>query len=198
MSAVPSDQDRSVAQYSYVTVRTRIKKRADSSSLFILQDGDSDNLYLSYRGYLKALDPVTRTVVLCYIKDEEVVETVFIFGHNIISVECECDEKNLIPPHIVKRTIEDQSKKLLVACPFFLNLDASSNLTEEDLKQRKDKIISCIKANRIPVALDRLDETIVIADSVKIKPPYAHDSNFICPTRLILKRIKAIVGDCCD
>lgn len=198
MSMSKPDPPGKVDLFRYVLVETKIRRKGELSLPLVWQrlDGNFDDAHLSYTGYLKALDPISGSVAICDIVDEQVTHSMLIFGHNIASISYK-DDENLLQPASVKDIIETHNVRLLSDCPFFMNENLGPMPSEENLAKRKDRIIEFIKANRISVAFNELDRSITVAESVIIKPPYKRDSDFICPTKLIKRRIKTIIDDYC-
>lgn len=174
-------------QYHHVRVATTVRKASDfdpqKSFPFVVRNQSSDKLV--YVGYLKALDPISKSAILCQIENSEITKNIIILGHCIEEINLS-EENDLIPPCDVRRIVElEQSQK-------FTN-HSSHSLTDQEVKDRRDEIVGWLRKLRIPANVDAITNEVIVADSVRIRPPYESATNYICPTRIVLSRIKRIV-----
>ncbi|GIY32743.1 AD domain-containing protein [Caerostris extrusa] len=108
----------------------------------------------TYEGWLKCVDPLTGNLILVL---ENLKETVLIMSKAIISLEVikEANEN-------VKNVIQHEEK-----CP---------EEFEDNLCERKKRLISWIKANRLPFEEVEESDEIIICDTITVKPPYTAES----------------------
>lgn len=181
--------------YHHVEISTTIKiniKAQEVRMEFLLVD---DNLLyneqrLVYTGYLKALDPITKCAILCVIDCDTVTNNILILGQVIEKIELS-RKTDTIPVSKVEQTIQRDTLKRQASHPYFAHRKYS--ITKEELQRRRDNILEWLLRNRIPATINENGQEIIIADSVKLKPPYEESNDFICPTRVVMKRIKQIV-----
>lgn len=185
-----------LTRFQHVRVITTIRRSHDYESGFCDKTGsqeerDEDSNLLTYAGYLKAIDPITKSVVLCKIDSEEVTGNILILGHNVArvtpSLTAQIAEKDL-----VQRIVEEDTKKKLSQHPYFRD-KSDDKLDPLEVLERQSSILKWMERNRIPASVDKVRDEIIIAGDVRIRPPYERESDYICPTRLILKRVKSIV-----
>lgn len=178
-------------QYHHVIVSTNVERSKNCSIKFVKTSSEPGEK-LEFFGYLKVVDPISKSAILCQIKEETVVDNILILGHVIIDIQLsgELDE---IPTDNVSRIVQQASQTKIQTHPYFAR-NTTDRHTSEDLIRRKREIIDWLKRNRIPVEQDCANNAdLLIADSVRLKPPYQYDSDYICPTRIVLKRLKHIV-----
>lgn len=175
--------------YHHVKVKTKVNKPAEFvSNEFFYSDDRFKNLI--YTGYLKALDPITKSAILCIIDNKAVTKNILILGHIIDKIQLS-HEENAIPTIEVQQILQADTQLRQAGHPYF-NQKASP-ITEEEQHKRRDEILSWLAKNRIPAVLDEATDDIIVADSVRIKAPYEDATDYSCPTRVVLKRIKQIV-----
>lgn len=182
-------------QYCHVRLQTNITRGGDFTSPFLYSSIHShpDTKLLHYRGYLKFFDPETASIFLCNIKDKQVVDNILIFGHTIKSIEADEYDDLLLDPEEVEAIINADTDKRIVNNQFFNKNINRTTLSESELNSRQNEIVSWLRINRIPIRIDEVTGDLIVAEMIKIKPPYEFDSDYVCPTRLILKRMKNIV-----
>lgn len=176
--------------YCYVDVRTHIERSHGYKSTFCnripnLPNEQEKNLI--YTGFLKAFDPLTKSVILCNIEESTLTDNILILGRHIVSIAKSSIETPKFTRDEVQSVINSATSLSSAEYPYL----QCSNLDETELSEKCDKIVEWLKKNRIPV--ERRGNNIVVAENVKIKPPYEHATDYICPTRTILERLKRIV-----
>jgi hypothetical protein len=178
--------------FKRVDVETNVKKSKDFSSDFSSHDGKQ----LIFTGYLKTVDPISHSVILCQpdTDDKSIAKNILILGQNICDVRSTLDSnpKSLTEVDL-KALITNEHAIKLGNHPYFYKSAARQNLTEQELIATQAKVISWFKKYRIPIVLDDQSQELIVADCVRIRPPYEHETDYICPTRVVLKRIKYIV-----
>lgn len=189
--------------YTRVDVVTSIKKTRDFESPFLQTSQDKNkpednNLIhnqLVYTGYLKVIDPITTSTILCSIEETNVTNNILILGNNICDIRPspKCDNLVELNSLEVRKIIELDSERKLSNHPYFYRPQSKSSLTPEETARRGEKILAWLKENLIPAKINEDTNEIVIAESARIRPPYEHESDYICPTRIVYKRIKRII-----
>lgn len=193
--------------YNHIDVITTIKRGRDFQSEFLREckisancDDNSDqnkSHELVYTGYMKAIDPLTKSIILCTIEDNQITNNILILGHNIYNIQLSAvnnNPNNVVPPSEVKQIIEtDTSAKIANHSFFYRPENTKISLSKDELIERRDEILDWLKKNRIPVSINKETNEVIIADSVRVRAPYEHESDYICPTRIVLKRIKQII-----
>lgn len=183
--------------YHHVEISTTIKINIGAQDVrteFLFVD---DNLLhneqkLVYTGYLKALDPITKCAILCAIDCDTVTNNILILGQVIDKIQLSCSS-DTISASEVEQTIQKDNLSRQANHPYFVQKKSST--TKEELQNRRDDILEWLSRNRIPATLNEDGEEIIIADCVKLRPPYEESTDFICPTRVVMKRIKQIVDN---
>lgn len=175
--------------YNHVNVVTTIKRTDDFQCPF----ASLHNQMLIYSGYLKVIDPLTKSTILCSIDSQKriVTNNLFILGHTISEIQLSdiASRTAALDVQDVQHIIETDTATKTLSIPYFKRV----LLDEEELNQRRQEIFDWLKKNRIPVDLNPMNNEIEIAKSVRIRAPYEHESDYICPTRIVLSRIKSIV-----
>lgn len=186
-------------QYHHVNVITSIREGRDLKSEFtqsnfksIKPDDKIDN-HVVFVGYLYIIDPITKATILCLIEEEKVVKNIIISGHSIFQIIASSDN-NTLPSNEVKRIIA-RDRKLKSEAHQHSITDSTS---DEEILRRRDSIVTLLSSHRIPIRVEPESNVIVVADSARLKPPYKHEFDYICPTRIVLKRIKHLVDSICD
>lgn len=183
--------------YHHVNIITKLKKSSHFKSDF-LDYSDCDNNHgvqqnLVFSGYLKTIDPISRSVILAIIDttNNTVKSNILILGQNIDTISKSSGD-SLIPKKVETIFKLDNLNKL-ASHPYYKRDTTKYQLTDEELVDLQNEIISWLKKNRIPVEFDQLTNNIIVNDIVRIKAPYEHITDYICPTRIVLKRIKHII-----
>lgn len=186
------------AIYQKVIVVTNIKK-GHESGLNSMPEAvksfiDPSPGLLTYEGYLKAVDPLSASIILCSIDDrtKSISHNVLILSHVITDI---------IPRHgtskieasVVEEIVERERSSALAGHPYFHRTGVKQTVTDEELRCIQESITSLFQRYRVPIRLEKSNQELIIADSVRVKPPYNHESDYICPTRVILQRIKHMV-----
>lgn len=154
----------------------------------ITTTADSPN----FVGYLKAFDPISRSVIVCKVEDSEVIENVIILGQHIIRVELINPEDSILACE-VQKVVESDTLRRLSKVPFLRLNTSCSLLSKEELEHRRNDIQAWLIKNRIPVKVDSSSGDIIIADSVRVRSPYENTTDYTCPSGTVLKRFKHIV-----
>uniref|UniRef100_A0A6G1SDS3 AD domain-containing protein n=1 Tax=Aceria tosichella TaxID=561515 RepID=A0A6G1SDS3_9ACAR len=185
--------------YTHVNVETNIKKSKDFTSDFLLHSKHldestiPDKRRLTFTGYLKAIDPISHSVILCQIEREtRSINNILILGRNICDIHQSTSDPD--QDYLSKEDVANYCDNYVSSLnnhPYFCK--PSTSLTSQELIESQTRIVSWLKKYRIPIELDEKSQELVVAECVRIKPPYKHESDFICPTRVVLKRIKNIV-----
>lgn len=179
--------------YHYVKVSTNIKRSSEFKSNFSPSiDCDIETSLLIYTGYLKVIDPISKSIILSLIDIPNgiVMNNILILGQHVREVTKLEDNGN---HELVRDILERDSCEKVANHPYYKRNSSRLVLSKGELKLRQDEILSWLKLNRIPSKLDASSEDLVIADSVRIKPPFEHKSDYICPTGVILKRVKHLI-----
>ena len=192
--------DSSVAKqllYSYVDVVTTIGAGLRLDSKFLSANAQQQQS-LIYSGYLKAFDPVTSSSILCLIEDNIVRRNLIVLGCNIIDIIPSLTTVNKLSPTEAGAIIELDSQTKAARHPFYQRTSQSGaglvTLEGETLVEVRDEIVDWLKVNRLPVSVDEQTHEIQVAGSIRINPPYEHETDFVCPTRVVFKRIKHIIS----
>lgn len=176
--------------FSHVTVETLVKRSNDFTSDFSSGNADSEET-LCYNGHLKAADPISGSVVLCDIDREtnRVIKSIMIIGNVIDNVKP--SSQICIPKEIVLRAIELERQCLARAPYFRKNLQ---DLTRDQIIERRDEIMSWLQSCFVHVEHDDSTNEISISSTkIRVRPPYERDSDYICPTRIVLQRFKGLI-----
>lgn len=182
-------------QYQHVKVVTNVKNIGELKSVFVNhveEKQKSDNNYLILQGYLKVVDPITISTILVHIEDEKVKENIIILGRNITRISLS-EKLDVIASDKVKTIVELDTALKRENLPFFKRDYAIHSLSSEEVIKRKDLIVKWLRDNRIPCTFDSNSNEIIIAEKIRLNAPYEHITDYACPTRIILKRIKHIV-----
>lgn len=178
--------------YHHVIVLTKVNRAKDCSINF---DGTSEKLgkVLEFTGYLKVVDPISKSVILCQIKDEFIVNNALILGHVISSIQVST-MLDAIPTSVVSKIIQEDSSIKFEAHPYFEGRRKNQLLSSEVINRRGDEIIEWLRKKRIPARRDCVDNSIIIADSVRLKSPYESPCDYTNHKNMVvLKRLKNIV-----
>lgn len=187
--------------HHHVIVKTTVKRGPDFISPFALSNQQANNNKntsetLQFAGYLKVLDPISNSAILCLIDDDyHIKENLLILGQNIDLIEPSQSSQETLSVARVRDIIETDSAKKLSSLPFFqrLNNKDELNINKEEISKKGREIADWLSANRIPHQLNADTFEIIIGEMARLRPPYEHESNYICPTRIMLKRIMHIV-----
>lgn len=175
--------------HNHVKVVTKIKKSRDFDSSFPY---DLQTRNLVFIGYLKAFDPITKSVVMCTVEDNIITENLLILGHLIDRIEL-YERSDTVSTQDIQRLVFEDTEQRLSKHPYFERKKVITLLTAEEVTKKRDEIVSWLTKLRIPNQVNAKNNDIIIADDVRIKVPYEHISDYICPTRIVLKRIHHIV-----
>lgn len=183
--------------YRHVEVVTNVRKSQDLVSKFTPQQNNDDRL-LTYSGYLKSFDPITNSSILCLIEYDVVMNNILVLGTHIIDIRlsANCDAIYLSPIEVC-HIIEHDSLTKVARHSYFQrspSSDAIEILANKDLlTKRHNEIIAWLKENRVPADLNYETDEIIVAGCARIKPPYEKDSDYICPTAIVLRRLKCLI-----
>lgn len=180
--------------FKFVTVRTNIRRTKDFESDFSIDkpefpNGTNNQTLLTYSGYLKAFDPITKSAILCSIENNKVINNILILGHSIDQIQLKQNDKYC---NEARQIIEADSIEKSSQHPYFHRPGVNS-ITDEELLKRREDIISWLKKNRIPMEVNQDTSEIIIAESARVRPPYEHEIDYICSTRIVLTRLKHII-----
>lgn len=174
--------------YTSVKVITKLQRSDNLKSSFLCELDVQNKLI--YCGYLKAYDPLTKSIILCHIKNDKVTDNILILSHavdTIISNESDKDQ-GLDHTRVEAIIISDLANK----CKY--NLERKTvELSDEDSVKKASDIIDWLSKNRIPAHVEEGSNEIIIADDIRVLSPYKDIQDYKCPTRIILKRIKTII-----
>lgn len=177
--------------YHHVSVLTTVRQTKDCSINYTTIS-DEPGEFLEFTGYLKVVDPISKSVILCQVEEGTIVNNVLILGHVINTIQIST-KPDSIPVSVVSGIIQKDSLTKLKAHPYSKGEAANSLVKSETIDKREEAIIKWLKKNRIPAKYDGVNSCILIADCVKLKPTYQFLSDYICPNRIVLKRLKHIV-----
>ena len=147
---------------------------------------------LSYSGYLKTCDPITKTVILCYPSEDRqsIRKSLIIHGNHIDNLVPSENETQLSPSDIETLIEKDYLERL--ADNNIHNCHYNSKPSPQ-VPERGEKLYQWLLENRLPVKFDYDTKNIHISDCIKIMAPYTRDSDYITPNRIVLKSVKKIV-----
>lgn len=183
--------------YHLVEVTLTVKISGQHKSLFVAPsttlgiEKDCDPK-LIYRGYLKAYDPVSKSVILCLIQDGLMLENMMVLGYYIDKLRIS-GQPSALSPQDVQNIIEQNLSSKYTHNSKSVHDGLSQSNQDPGLVERSDRTLQWLLKNRIPARLEPSDGSIIIADSVRLKSPYKSSSDYVCPNRIVLKRIKRIV-----
>ncbi|XP_015790831.1 gem-associated protein 6-like [Tetranychus urticae] len=125
-------------------------------------------------GLVKAIDPLSGTIVLLHCDEADpskVTDIRIITGHSIEEVNIEAD----------------QNSNQLVA-----DILKEKEFDENELQDRKEKLIDWFKKNRIPI-VEKENKDLVVASVITIKPPYRKDD---CSSSnvMVIRRIQDLMS----
>jgi len=128
-------------------------------------------------GTVYTVDPVSESVVLASdTTEEDKLELKLILGHAIRSMS----------------QAKDSSVSQLGLENLFIPKE-QKGLSEQDLKKLQERLRSWLLKNRLPVLIDREEpEVLVVADILRIQPPYSADS-CQCTNEIVLGRIQGLI-----
>lgn len=175
--------------FHHVDVITNVKEGEKLESRFLIH---SKERVLIYSGYLKTIDPISSSVILCLIESGKIVEQVIVLGRIVDDVIIS-EKNNVLQPGDVEQIIKQDTVKRVKNSTFYSQNKTPVPITLEEIQQRRDSIMEWLTKNRIPAKVDILSNEIIVAGKVRLKAPYQYSSDYVCPTRVILKRIKDIV-----
>lgn len=186
--------------YQLVVVETDVRQTKDFASSF-LADGNIEQistkdgkLNLAFNGYLKTIDPISHSVILCHLTGESIVDSLLILGRNIRDIRLsKILNRNSLTVCDFEQLVERDQQAKLRNHPYFCKPPTNQPLDPEELTLSQARIINWFNKYRVPIKLIEDTQELLVADCVRIKPPYLHESDYICPTRVILRRIKYMV-----
>ena len=131
----------------------------------------------SLRGYLKTIDPVSHTLVLqMQAKDNQQIGIQLIPSHaisKVISYDKKIEELD-------KKSFEQfVLKKLQLS-----SMDATN--------ETRENIMKLLEKNKLPSKIDELDDSIVVDEICKIKPPY-REQDIECTNYKVAKNLRAML-----
>lgn len=126
-------------------------------------------------GWVQAIDPVTRTIVLQEGTDDlNTKKLTFVLGHAISRVVLE----------------ESEGRPRLTD---FLEAEKAKKYSQDDLRKRKSELVEWLTKNRIPVTEGLEDSSILSVMGVLfVEPPYDPDC-CRCSNEIILDRIQKLI-----
>ena len=179
--------------FHHVDVVTNIKRARDFGVSDFVPPYEQQEP-LTYSGYLKVIDPISKSVILAKTDGISVTGNVLILGQNICDIlQSEWGRKTHIDPLTVERILENDSQIKIATHPYFHRPQTRDNLSPEELQKIQKSIMDWFKKYFIPIELNSVTQELIVAESVRIRPPYEHESDYISPTRVALKRIKYLV-----
>ncbi|XP_064484725.1 gem-associated protein 6-like [Ornithodoros turicata] len=130
-----------------------------------------------YAGYVKTIDPVSESVILVLFENDKPKTLRVIMGHCVKSIT------------VVEEATSEQRQQLEN-----LFVPHCEQLSTEQIKERRDKLLSWLRINRLPVKQDPENTNqLVIADSVIISPPYtAVDCQ--CTNEIVLGKVCGLIS----
>lgn len=190
--------------YRPVLIKTTIAKGYDFQNRYFAPRDDTNNKFACFAGYMKCVDPISGSIILCQINDKnQITKNILILGNNVSDISAIHDKNEEVTTRYcdlqvqrIKNIIEKDSNGKLESHPHFSRASrlAALALEPEDLSRRQKEIIEWLRHNRIPCDISEEQTTdIIVADSVRIRPPYEQDCDYVCPTNTVLRRLKAII-----
>lgn len=183
--------------YKHVDVSTDIKQARDFESSFVTNrtsDNKSSEILLTFSGILKVIDPITGSTILCCIEEDRVTDNILILGHCITDIKLSPLEPYQKTCQSICDIIESDTQAKLKHHPYFNRPETYSSLTPKQTVERRDSIQAWLSKNRITASINEETNEIVVAERARIRPPYEHESDFVCPTRIVYKRLKRIIS----
>ncbi|KAH7708127.1 hypothetical protein AAVH_24629 [Aphelenchoides avenae] len=133
-------------------------------------------------GHVYTVDPETRTVALLQFDEKEgVSKVVLVPGASVKSITPLTTEEAATTAGIVHDA--DTVKRL--SQDLFRNDAATTALSEEDVQKRRQKLIACLDAARLPHT-DGADGAVIV-HNVQIRPPYTRES-VVSDNQMAMKR----------
>ena len=165
MNAMADEDGESWSALSNVALREFVDKKI---SVLL-----SDNRRKA--GWVQAIDPVTRTIVLHEETDDLIAKKLtFVMGHAISRVVLEESEGH---PRMTD----------------FLEPEKAKKYSQDDLNERKTELVEWLTKNRIPVTESLEDSAILSVMGVLfVEPPYDPDC-CRCSNEIILDRIQKLI-----
>lgn len=181
--------------YNHVNVATSVSKGRDRTSSFLIEDANKE---LTFSGYLKVYDPISGSIVLCHISEGKVAKNILILGCNISAINQTPESASHLQPIDVRRIIELDRQAKVAHHPYFQrshSLEEQSTIhNHRNIEKLRDEIVGWLRENRLTVTTHEPSNDIIVADRIRIRPPYKHESDFVCPTNIVLKRIQHIIN----
>lgn len=151
-----------------------------------------------FRGRIYTIDPVSRSVALIIDSATEnrnkTLETINAEGINsVISSSHKFALKILVGSNIrsivyTNETVDENLKQKFDS----LFLSEELIFTEQETKNRKERIKNWLRVNRIPFEENNEDDTIIILQVLTVRRPFTVDSCF-CTNEIILSRIRKLL-----
>jgi hypothetical protein len=135
-------------------------------------------------GYLKTIDPVSGSFVIINFDSQEsddpqLSSVTIVLGKNVKSV-----------------TLEETNEKISALVESQFQRKVSTELSPEELKERKDRIAAWIGKNQIPFE-ERSDGTLIILHQtpapVTVSSPFGQD-DILCSNDTVLGRMRSIIA----
>lgn len=184
--------------YEHVVVITTIKRTPEfdfASAHFYRIHRRHQDEFLAFVGHLKVVDPVSESIILCHISaDRKITKNILILSHSIDRIELSVEKICDIPKSEVRDIIQAENAKKIASSPFFERVKNEDVANCEEIIQKIQDIVDWLTASRIPHEVNCDTSEIIIGDVARIRPPYDHESNYVCPTRTMLKRVMYIVN----
>ncbi|KAK2874736.1 hypothetical protein QQF64_003298 [Cirrhinus molitorella] len=127
-----------------------------------------------FEGRVFTVDPVSASVVLVSIQENERPSVRVILGHAVTDVQ------------ILRRGTEETERRMKSV---FLP-DQTQILSAEELKSRRESLRLWLEKNRVPVTED--GEVLRVANALTISAPYG-SGDCSCANEIILARIQSLV-----
>lgn len=131
----------------------------------------------NYSGYLLCVDPITLTLIIF---DDELNNIHLIFEHSIKSIT-KLD---------INKINEFQDINFQQFCDKFFSIKTTNNISEENLKKRRQDVWNLLIKNNVPVT--ESNGSLIAAYNVIINPPFtANDCS--SSNTIVLGKIKSIL-----
>lgn len=130
-----------------------------------------------YAGYVKTIDPVSESIILVLFANCKPEKLRVVMGHTVKSIT------------VVEDSTPEQRRQIEN-----LFVPHREHLKPEELKARREKLLTWLQINRLPVKQNPENgDQLVIADSVTILPPYTCD-DCQCTNEIVLGKVRGLIS----
>lgn len=142
-------------------------------------------------GYFKCCDPITKSIVMVCVDDKksELCEQAKLFiavGHAVKAVDLLESLENTVKPEKLFEIFSIISD----------NQNFKNNFTEEQIGDRKNRLMAWFTLNKIPVE-ELGEDCLLVAYNLKLKAPFDKHHCF-CDNEIVLGKIQSLIEDLPD